>query len=89
LKTFSEPGVSDSLIKGLEEIYINCSAEIQIIPIPFLIQNSKDFIRKTTDGTDKTAAFGQTVLSAFDPDGSQVLAQIDTTTHEIICQYIN
>ena len=62
MSTFLELGVSEGLIKGLNELNIFEPTEIQQAAIPELLKSDNDFIGQAQTGTGKTAAFGLPML---------------------------
>ncbi|TXI86494.1 MAG: DEAD/DEAH box helicase [Crocinitomicaceae bacterium] len=87
MSTFKELGISDKYIRALSEININTPSEIQKKAIPFLLNNSSDFIGQAQTGTGKTAAFGLPLLEKMDSNDSNVQALILAPTREL-CQQI-
>jgi len=83
LKTFSELGISDALLKALNENNIITPTEIQVKAIPFLLEKGTDFVGQAQTGTGKTAAFGLPLLQAIDPDNNMVQALILSPTREL------
>lgn len=83
MKTFSELGISNALIKALEELNIITPTEIQEKAIPFLIEKGTDFIGQAQTGTGKTAAYGLPILQAIYPDKPIVQALILSPTREL------
>lgn len=86
MKTFTDLGVSENLIKALKELNIVKPTEIQVKAISFLIQRGTDFIGQAETGTGKTAAFGLPILQAIDPDIAKVQALILSPTRELVQQ---
>jgi ATP-dependent RNA helicase DeaD len=87
MATFSELGVSQSLIKGLKELNIITPTEIQEHTIPSLLTNETDFVGQAHTGTGKTAAFGLPILQNVDTKSKQIQALILSPTREL-CQQI-
>lgn len=87
LATFKELGISENLIKGLNDLNINKPSEIQEKAIPFLLKNHNDFIGQAQTGTGKTAAFGLPLLMKIKPKATNVQALILAPTREL-CQQI-
>jgi len=82
-KSFSELGVSSTLIKALNELNIVTPTEIQVKAIPFLIKQGTDFIGQAQTGTGKTAAFGLPILQAINADNPKIQALILVPTREL------
>ncbi len=87
VSTFSELGISNKLIKGLNEINIFEPTDIQRSAIPVLLDSKNDFIGQAQTGTGKTAAFGLPLLQNIDPEQSVVQGLIIAPTREL-CQQI-
>lgn len=81
--TFRELGVSEDLIKGLNEMGIVNPTRIQEEAIPVLSEGSVDFVGQAQTGTGKTAAFGLPLLAQIDPDIKEVQALILAPTREL------
>lgn len=84
---FKALGISDQFIKALEENNISTPSEIQKKAIPFLLNNSSDFIGQAQTGTGKTAAFGLPLLEKVDDGDNNIQALILAPTREL-CQQI-
>ncbi|MCM4160787.1 DEAD/DEAH box helicase [Antarcticibacterium flavum] len=80
---FTELGVSDDLIKGLEELGIKHPTPIQEAAIPVLSHQDVDFVGQAQTGTGKTAAFGLPILSRIDPGKDHIQALILAPTREL------
>ncbi|HSZ25115.1 MAG TPA: DEAD/DEAH box helicase [Cytophagaceae bacterium] len=83
LTTFSELGITQDLIKGLNENKIFTPSEIQKKAIPFLLEHGTDLIAQAQTGTGKTAAFGLPLLQQVDPTNRNVQALILSPTREL------
>jgi ATP-dependent RNA helicase DeaD len=83
LATFKELGISEDLIKGLEELKIITPSEIQKKAIPFLLEQGTDIIAQAQTGTGKTAAFGLPILQKIDPENNKIQALILSPTREL------
>lgn len=81
--TFKELGVSNDLIKGLNEMGIINPTKIQEAAIPVLTEGSIDFVGQAQTGTGKTAAFGLPILAQIDPQKEHVQALILSPTREL------
>jgi ATP-dependent RNA helicase DeaD len=55
-KTFTEIGISDSLVKAVTELGYTHATEIQERSIPVLISGTKDFIGLAQTGTGKDSS---------------------------------
>lgn len=81
--TFKELGVSEEIIKGLNEMGIITPTKIQEASIPILTEGDVDFVGQAQTGTGKTAAFGLPLLAQIDPDDKKVQALILAPTREL------
>ncbi|GAB2768789.1 DEAD/DEAH box helicase [Salinimicrobium soli] len=81
--TFKELGVSEDIIKGLNEMGIVTPTKIQEAAIPVLAEGDVDFIGQAQTGTGKTAAFGLPILAQIDPAKEEVQALILAPTREL------
>lgn len=87
VSTFSGLGISNELIKGLNELNIFDPTDIQTSAIPLLLNSSDDFVGQAQTGTGKTAAFGLPLLQNIDADKAEVQGLIIAPTREL-CQQI-
>ncbi len=83
LKTFKELGVSDNLIKGLNDLKIITPTEIQSEVIPLLINGNMDLVGQAQTGTGKTAAYGLPLLNRINPSKKVVQALVLCPTREL------
>jgi ATP-dependent RNA helicase DeaD len=83
LTTFSQLGVSDALIKGLNENNIYEPTEVQKKSIPYLLKEGYDFIGQAQTGTGKTMAFGLPLLMKIDTGNPKVQALVLCPTREL------
>jgi len=67
LSTFKELGLSDEILRRLEEMEFVTPSDIQRESIPQLLEGDRDFIGLAQTGTGKTAAFGLPLLEMVDP----------------------
>ena len=81
--TFKDLGVSEEIVKGLNEMGIITPTKIQEASIPVLTEGSVDFVGQAQTGTGKTAAFGLPLLAQIDPDDKKVQALILAPTREL------
>lgn len=86
MQTFKELGLSDDILKSLEEIGFVTPTEIQSKSIPNLLQNRPDFIGLAQTGTGKTAAFGLPLIHFLDTSIGHVFALILAPTRELAQQ---
>ena len=83
MSIFSTLGISDALIKGINECGIVTPSEIQMRAIPFLVEKGTDFIGQAQTGTGKTAAFGLPILQKIDSKKPYIQALILCPTREL------
>lgn len=83
LTSFKDLGISDQIIKALQENEIVSPTEIQQKAIPYLLEHGKDFIGQAQTGTGKTAAFGLPILQQINPDLPKIQALILCPTREL------
>jgi len=86
LKTFTELGIPENLIQGIEELGIKRPTAIQLQAIPFLINDGGDLIAQAQTGTGKTAAFGLPLLMKMDTKTPQIQGVIVAPTRELAKQ---
>ncbi len=82
-KSFSELGLSESILKTLNELKIVEPTEIQQKAIPTLLSKSDDFVGIAKTGTGKTAAFGLPLLQLVDVENNAIQAVILAPTREL------
>lgn len=84
MNTFTALGLSDNLLKVIEEMGFTTPTPIQEQSIPFLIGNEKsDFIGLAQTGTGKTAAFGLPLIDIVDGNNKATQALIMAPTREL------
>lgn len=83
MKTFSELGIEDNIIKALSELNISEPTEIQVKSISVLLKGNIDFIGSAQTGTGKTAAFGLPLLQLIDVNNENLQALILCPTREL------
>lgn len=83
LKTFSELGLSDSILRVLPELGFENPSPIQEQAIPLLKEKPQDFIGLAQTGTGKTAAFGLPLLDWIDPQARGTQSLILAPTREL------
>lgn len=82
---FHALGISDALIKGLEQQGITNPTQIQQKMIP-AIQTGQDVVGRSETGSGKTLAYLLPLLGAIDPAIRGTQAIILTPTHELAAQ---
>ncbi|MGG7035068.1 MAG: DEAD/DEAH box helicase [Flavobacterium sp.] len=80
---FSELGLSEVIIKGLNDLKITTPTEIQEKSIPVLLEKKDDFVGLAKTGTGKTLAFGLPLLELIDTTNPTIQAIILAPTREL------
>ena len=83
--SFDSLGLSDNILKGINEMGYEDPTPIQLRGIP-LILDGKDVIGSAQSGTGKTAAFGLPILSRLDKPAKEPRALILEPTRELASQ---
>ncbi|UII19484.1 DEAD/DEAH box helicase [Fulvivirga ligni] len=84
MTNFSNLGLSDPLLKVLNELNFESPTKIQQQAIPVLInEGDSDFIGLAQTGTGKTAAFGLPLLESIDPARKETQAVVLAPTREL------
>lgn len=83
MKSFSELGLSDPLMRVLPEMGFENPSPIQEDAIPLLKEKAQDFIGLAQTGTGKTAAFGLPLLDWIDPNQKETQALVLAPTREL------
>jgi len=83
LTTFKELGLSDEILRVLEELGFETPTDIQLDAIPRLLTEDRDMIGIAQTGTGKTAAFGLPLLQRLDPDSKHIQGLILAPTREL------
>ena len=89
MKSFSELGLSKSLLQVLPELGFENPSPIQAQSIPHLCEKASDFIGLAQTGTGKTAAFGLPLLDWIDQKERTTQALILAPTRELGQQIAN
>ena len=83
MTTFKELGLSDEILRVLEELGFETPTDIQLDAIPRLLTEDRDMIGIAQTGTGKTAAFGLPLLQRLDPDSKHIQGLILAPTREL------
>ena len=86
MKTFEELGVSEPLLKAVEEMGFEQPMPVQEKVIPHLLNSDTDIVALAQTGTGKTAAFGLPVLQRINPEMHRPQALILSPTRELCLQ---
>ncbi len=87
MTSFQKMGLSEDVLKAIDELGFDKPSEIQSKAIPYLLTEYIDFIGLAQTGTGKTAAFGIPLVERIDPENEQTQALILAPTREL-CQQI-
>jgi len=83
LAAFKKLGLSDEVLKVLDEMGFEAPTEIQEKSVPVLLTTDRDFIGLAQTGTGKTAAFGLPLLERMDTDIKATQALVLAPTREL------
>jgi ATP-dependent RNA helicase DeaD len=83
---FTELGLNEKLLKGVEDLGFTEPTTIQEKAIPVLLSGTKDLIGLAQTGTGKTAAFGLPALQLIDAAQKHPQALIVCPTRELCLQ---
>jgi len=83
LSTFKELGLSEEILRRLEEMEFHTPSDIQRESIPQLLEGDRDFIGLAQTGTGKTAAFGLPLLEMVDPKERHTQGLVLAPTREL------
>ena len=86
LKTFTELGVSEPILRAIADMGFENPMPIQEEVIPYLLGNGNDVIALAQTGTGKTAAFGIPLLQRTDTQTKTTQAVILSPTRELCLQ---
>lgn len=85
MKSFSELGLNDNIVKGLELQGITEPTEIQSLTIPEILKN-KDVIGESFTGSGKTLAFLAPIFQKINTEKREMQVLIIQPTHELVMQ---
>lgn len=86
MTTFEELGVSEPILKAIEELGFEHPMPVQEKVIPHLLSADGDVVALAQTGTGKTAAFGVPVLQRIDAKSKATQALILSPTRELCLQ---
>ena len=87
MSTFRELGVSDRILKAIEELGFENPMPVQEAVIPYLLEEgSGDVVALAQTGTGKTAAYGIPVIQRTDVDSRDAQFLILSPTRELCVQ---
>ena len=82
---FSDLGISEEILRAVEEMGYTTPSPIQTQAIPFVLEG-RDVIGQAQTGTGKTAAFAIPIIDLVDPDFNKPQAIILCPTRELAVQ---
>jgi ATP-dependent RNA helicase DeaD len=85
MTTFAELGLSEPLLRALNDVGYQTPSPIQEQAIPPLLEG-RDVIGQAQTGTGKTAAFGLPLMESIDVEDQEVQALVLTPTRELCIQ---
>jgi ATP-dependent RNA helicase DeaD len=83
---FKDLGLSEDLLRGVEELGFENPTPIQEKTVPYLAHNESDLIALAQTGTGKTAAFGLPLLEKIQKGNKKVAGLIICPTRELCLQ---
>jgi len=86
MSLFSQLGVPEDLVLGLDALGISTPTSIQKSAIPYLIKNGGDLVAQAQTGTGKTAAFGLPLLTKINPSDPKLQGLVLSPTRELAKQ---
>jgi ATP-dependent RNA helicase DeaD len=86
MQSFKEIGLSDELLKAIEELGFETPTPVQEKAIPEILNNGNDVVSLAQTGTGKTGAFGLPVIQLADLGNSDVQALVLCPTRELCLQ---
>ena len=85
MTTFADLGLSEPILRALQDVGYESPSPIQEQAIPPLLEG-RDVIGQAQTGTGKTAAFGLPLMEFVDPADDEVQALVLTPTRELCIQ---
>ncbi len=89
MNNFKSLGLSEPVLRALDEMGFEEPTEIQAEAIPQLLTGTKDLIGLAQTGTGKTAAFGLPLIDLIDQNDKRTQALILAPTRELAQQISN
>ncbi len=86
MKKFTDLGLSEPIIKAINELGFETPTPIQAEAIPYLLSGQGDLVGLAQTGTGKTAAFGLPIVHKIDFDQRKTQAIIIAPTRELCIQ---
>ncbi len=89
MEKFEVLGLSDELLKSIDDMGFETPSEVQEKAIPFLLAEERDLVALAQTGTGKTAAFGFPLIQRVDPSSKMTQGLILSPTRELCLQITN
>ena len=86
MSSFSELGLKQELLEGVERLGFTEPTKVQELAIPAILESTQDLVALAQTGTGKTGAFGLPLLQKIDPDDKNVQAIVLSPTRELAIQ---
>jgi len=86
---FNESGLSNELLRAVEEMGFNTPTPVQAKTIPAFLSTNRDIIALAQTGTGKTAAFGLPLIEMTDISSKSIQSLILCPTRELCIQICN
>src|SRR5690554_6261973 len=89
MNKFQELGLSELLLKAIQDLGFENPSEVQEKAIPLLLQQDTDIISLAQTGTGKTAAFGFPLIQKINAQNKHTQGLILSPTRELCLQITN
>ncbi len=86
MTTFTEIGIHENILKGLDMLGFSAPTSIQEQVIPLVLKSRADLVALAQTGTGKTAAFGIPLIQGVDINCKQTQALVLCPTRELCVQ---
>ena len=86
MSLFSELGLKQELLEGVERLGFTEPTKVQELAIPTILESAQDLVALAQTGTGKTGAFGLPLLHKIDLDNKNVQAIVLSPTRELAIQ---
>lgn len=86
MNLFEQLGLSEPIIKAINDMGFETPSEVQQKTIPVLLSDNTDIVALAQTGTGKTAAFGFPLLEKIDADSKKTQGLILSPTRELCLQ---
>lgn len=86
MQSFKEIGLSEELLKAIDELGFENPTPVQEKAIPEILNNGHDVVSLAQTGTGKTGAFGLPVIQLADIENTNVQALVLCPTRELCLQ---